>query len=445
MQERVCSIIRMKPPVHEGVGFLFASGDTVPTDADTGFQTGCIFQHTNGGVGTALYVNEGDEDSCAFNAVEPLESITIGDLGDVADGYATRLLETGTYQSTAGGGVALSVTNQRPFALLFDDNGAALGGAGEDYRASLSRVLLTVDNAACTINAMRGQVKALDLVDIAATSVIAGVCGYFEFAGTGARSLAGHVAVVRAAIEEGASGTTTIATASYYAGFEATLNSTRVYTTTGQMAAFMCNISGGTSVWPIGYLVDASSCTTGIQVGSCTTGIFVSGAFTGIALSVINTALTVGDAYSGMRSIVTAPAASNAYGMSGYFDATITGTTAGHCYGLGSWINTSTTPVLSAGHLIVPLECGVYTGEAQATARVVLCQLQAVLTGAPASLHVFRVNTTQTTTAVIAAANPGSVGYTAGAGTAGTQLGYIPIADIVGTGVVYIRVYDSAS
>jgi hypothetical protein len=162
-------------------------------------------------------------------------------------------------------------------------------------------------------------------------------------------------------------------------------------------------------------------------------------------INVVNAALTVGDAYSGVRSVVTAAAARNAYGMSGYFDATITGTTAGHCYGLGSWINTSTTPVLSANHIIVPLECGVYTGEAQAAARVVLCQLQAILNGAPASLHVFRVNTTQTATAVIAAANAGSIGYTAGAGTSGTQLGYIPIADIVGTGVVYVRVYDSAS
>ena len=162
-------------------------------------------------------------------------------------------------------------------------------------------------------------------------------------------------------------------------------------------------------------------------------------------INVVNAALTVGDAYSGVRSTVTAAAASNAYGMAGYFDSTITGTTAGNCYGLGSWINTSTTPVLSAGLLVVPLECGVYTGEAQATARVVLCQLQAILTGAPASLHVFRVNTTQTTTAVIAAANAGSIGYTAGAGTSGTQVGYIPIADIVGTGVVYVRVYSSAT
>ena len=58
MQERVCSLIRMKPPVHESNGLLFASDDTVPTDATVGYQTGCIFQHTDGGDGDALYVNE---------------------------------------------------------------------------------------------------------------------------------------------------------------------------------------------------------------------------------------------------------------------------------------------------------------------------------------------------------------------------------------------------
>lgn len=69
MIQRVCSLIRMRPPATDDSGLLFASGDTVPTDGDTGYQTGCLFQNTAGGDGTALYVNEGDVDSCDFNAV----------------------------------------------------------------------------------------------------------------------------------------------------------------------------------------------------------------------------------------------------------------------------------------------------------------------------------------------------------------------------------------
>lgn len=48
---------------------LYAFGLVVPTDADTGYATGCVYAHTDGGDGTSLYVNEGDETSCDFNAI----------------------------------------------------------------------------------------------------------------------------------------------------------------------------------------------------------------------------------------------------------------------------------------------------------------------------------------------------------------------------------------
>jgi hypothetical protein len=51
------------------VGLLFVSGTTVPVDATAGYQTGCIFQHTDGTTGTAFYVNEGSVTSCDFNEV----------------------------------------------------------------------------------------------------------------------------------------------------------------------------------------------------------------------------------------------------------------------------------------------------------------------------------------------------------------------------------------
>lgn len=50
-------------------GKILAWGDTVPTDEATGYATGCLFLHTDGGDGTSLYVNEGDASSCDFNAV----------------------------------------------------------------------------------------------------------------------------------------------------------------------------------------------------------------------------------------------------------------------------------------------------------------------------------------------------------------------------------------
>ena len=44
-------------------------GATVPTDATAGFRIGCIFIHTDGADGSALYVNEGTLASCDFNLI----------------------------------------------------------------------------------------------------------------------------------------------------------------------------------------------------------------------------------------------------------------------------------------------------------------------------------------------------------------------------------------
>lgn len=55
-----------------------ANGTTVPTDADTGFAKGCIFLKTDGGVGTTIYINEGDDTSADFNAVESVASVITG-------------------------------------------------------------------------------------------------------------------------------------------------------------------------------------------------------------------------------------------------------------------------------------------------------------------------------------------------------------------------------
>ncbi len=73
MISRISSLLRIKPPSVTEPGLLMSSGKTVPEDGTAGYQTSCLFQHTDGGNGTALYVNEGTVDACDFNAV------TVGD------------------------------------------------------------------------------------------------------------------------------------------------------------------------------------------------------------------------------------------------------------------------------------------------------------------------------------------------------------------------------
>lgn len=46
-----------------------AYGTTVPADGSLGYATGCLFLHTDGGAGTALYCNEGTAASSDFDAV----------------------------------------------------------------------------------------------------------------------------------------------------------------------------------------------------------------------------------------------------------------------------------------------------------------------------------------------------------------------------------------
>ena len=50
-------------------GALIGWGPTVPALAAAGWATGAMFFHTDGGAGTALYVNVGDCTSCNFTAV----------------------------------------------------------------------------------------------------------------------------------------------------------------------------------------------------------------------------------------------------------------------------------------------------------------------------------------------------------------------------------------
>lgn len=311
---------------------------------------------------------------------------------------------------------------------VFSGSGVALGSG---YSAKSGRFRHVINGITCTQETygLVGQVVARDA---ALNHLHAGLMGTFEGHTSGV-TLNGPYGCCHAGVIARIGGHAAITANTPLAGFLA-FNNASANLVSGDTVAFKAEALSATYPWTYGLYLATGKVITGISMSVTTQGI-----------ASIVTALPA--AGIGHSFYVTVSAPNNQSGMSAYFDATINGTTAGHCYGVGSWINTGdTSPVLSAGHIIVPFEGGVYTGEAQAAARIVFAgQHQAILNGAPASLHAWRLNATQTVTAVIAAANPGSVGFVAGAGTSGVQVGYIPIADIVGVGVVYIRVYSSAT
>lgn len=124
-----------------------------------------------------------------------------------------------------------------------------------------------------------------------------------------------------------------------------------------------------TSPCTTGISLTTGAMTTGIALGSTmTTGISITGASTTafsisaatqLGVSVTMAALTAGDAYSGIRSVVTSAAPSNSYGAAAYFEADLTGTqTASFVYGSGSWVNASAT--YSTSNYMAAQDNGVY-------------------------------------------------------------------------------------
>ena len=132
-----------------------------------------------------------------------------------------------------------------------------------------------------------------------------------------------------------------------------------------------------------------------------------------------------------------------------YFDQQVTGLQTGELYGLGTWMELA-VGFTSDGSLLVAHEIGIYDAGATivGNARVVMQQIQGILGAAPNSLHIWRINIAAAggaVTAVMAAANPTSVGFVAGVGVASAKNGNVPLFDIVGTGVCWVRTYAAAN
>jgi len=135
-------------------------------------------------------------------------------------------------------------------------------------------------------------------------------------------------------------------------------------------------------------------------------------------------------------------------GVAGYFAAQLSGVQDEGIYGGGIWVEPQATFDGTGGtYLLVAWDEGMYAGggSEDITANWVVCQNMAIDLGAnPARLDWFRVNaaaSSGTAHCVIAAANPTSVAYHAAITEADTPIGYVPMFDIVGIGVCYVRLY----
>jgi hypothetical protein len=119
----------MKAPETANTGLLSGSGDTVPADGVAGYQTGCIWQHTDGTVESAFYINEGSNTSADFNAVVPAGSAELSDLSDVgtlaytagkvlvADGDSYEEVAVSSHATLAANGALTLATVTKKFTI----------------------------------------------------------------------------------------------------------------------------------------------------------------------------------------------------------------------------------------------------------------------------------------------------------------------------------------
>lgn len=129
-------------------GVTRCKGATVPTDAATGYDKGCVFTKISGGVATTTYINEGSASSADFNAVESsastVTSVTAGNglTGGGTEG-AVSLAVAAADGSITVAADAISVANAGVTAAklgsdvdgngLVGGNGAALAVGVEIY------------------------------------------------------------------------------------------------------------------------------------------------------------------------------------------------------------------------------------------------------------------------------------------------------------------------
>ncbi len=129
-----------------------------------------------------------------------------------------------------------------------------------------------------------------------------------------------------------------------------------------------------------------------------------------------------------------------------YVDSQIAGVQTGGIYSFSNWIEPGITFVDDESLLVI-YDGGIYCtggGEDISSSRVVGLQLMLDMQANPGSIHWMRVNSSAATgaiTAVIASANPNSVGYIAAVTETDPPIGYVPMFDIVGIGIGYVRLY----
>jgi hypothetical protein len=298
MIERVCKLIKMEVPARNA-GLLFASGTSVPSTANK-YQTGCIFAKTNGGAGTALYVNEGTYASPSFQAISALTAAQEELLGATAGTVtASKFVIVDAYKTLRWGGFnpSAALTDAVPFASVPDtwsdgqlDILAVFGGTGADLTGLVSAKCGRFRHVVNFSGTQNAEIYGLVGQVVAKTVVLglfsAGLMGTIEsnggfHAGDGGSSNPVHAGVIG---RPGGS-SITVDTGAVLAAVAALSNTSSVTNNGDYAGVYIGRCQDSCDAFPVGLLIAGSASTTAIEVGACTTGLSITGA-TGYAVDI---------------------------------------------------------------------------------------------------------------------------------------------------------------
>jgi hypothetical protein len=119
------------------VGRVIALGTTVPADADAGFAPGCIFIHTDGGAGTALYVNEGTVTSADFN---PIAATGAGSFSSITSSGNLTFSAASDIVVPANTAVALEVYDATTKVYALDTRNTIADVSAHTFRAAATTI-----------------------------------------------------------------------------------------------------------------------------------------------------------------------------------------------------------------------------------------------------------------------------------------------------------------
>ncbi len=274
MIQRLCKLLKIQPPA-PNEGLLFASGTAVPSDGTYGYQIGCLFQHTDGGANTSLYVNEGSLTSCDFNVVS---ATTLGATAGTVT--ASKAVIVDAYKTLRWGGfnTGAALTDCVNFATVPDtwtdgqlDVLSVFSGSGADkgsgYSAKAARFRHVILTSAGTIaHETYGAVGQLVVRGTTLTHLHSGLLGTFEGHTSGAVCNSTYTRGGHAAITARLGGHAAITATTPVSGFLA-FNNASAALAGGRSQAFTTSSYSATYPWTIGLCMPVGSVLQAVRIG----------------------------------------------------------------------------------------------------------------------------------------------------------------------------------